>query len=418
MLKKGGRAFGVRVIGAVAAFGVNIYLARLLGADGFGLFSLSITVISILAVFNKFGLDSIALREIAKDRDAASNGHARAVFSPIARLILPSSIILSVIIILFSPWISEVAFNKPQLSSVLSSMAPILVYLTFGYLLCEGMKAIHHTEAGIFFQTTLLPIGFISIAFCFQQDYVEEPGNAALIYSITALLVLTLSNHHWRKITSAFKVGIDSSWKSILRKGFPLLLISSGGLLMAWTDVIILGIFESEASIGIYTAASKVALVTSLLLVSINAIVAPKFSHLYSTGKLDILEKLAKQTTRLVTFLIIVPTAIFLVYPETILSIFGPGFVKGDNVLMILTLGQFVNVACGSVGYMLVMTNNEFTMRNIILGAALVNVALSLVLVATMGMVGVAISTAVSIALWNILALLFVRKYMGFWMIG
>lgn len=418
VLRRGAGAFGVRIIGAVAALSVNIYLARLLGAGGFGLFSLSLTIISMLAVFSRFGLDTIVLRDISKEENAAENGHAAAVFSSVSMTILPTVFVLMGVLVLLSPWFAETIFSKPQLSPVLRAMAPLLLFLSLGYILGEGLKGLHHTEAGIFLQSTILPIGFMIIVFGYSQLYSLSPESTAFIYSGIAIFGLMLAKYYWKIKTVGGAGRKYTGGISLLRKGFPLLLMSSGGLLLAWTDVIVLGIFESEATVGIYIASSKVALVTSLLLVSANAIIAPKFSRLYASGNTARLKRLANQATRLMTLLVLVPSVLFLSFPESILSIFGQGFEKGATALMILTVGQFINVACGSVGYMLVMTGNERVMSNIMLGAAFMNIVLSVVLVSILGMLGVAIATALSVIVWNLVALSAVRKCAGFWMLG
>ncbi len=418
VLRKGAGAFGVRIAGALAAFSVNIYLARLLGASGFGLFSLSLTIISLLSVFNRFGLDTVVLRDISKDKNAAENGQAAAIFLSVSKMIIPAAFILMGAVIFLSPWVSEVIFTKPQLSPVLRAMAPLLLFLSLGYILSEGLKGLHHTEAGIFLQSTMLPIGFMVIVFGCSQLFSLTPESTALIYSGVAILGLLSAKYYWN---TKIAVGVGGKYideNSLIRKGFPLLLMSSGGLLLTWTDVIVLGVFESEETVGVYMASSKVALITSLLLVSANAIIAPKFSRLYASGNSVGLKKLANQATRLMTLLVLLPSILFLSFPELILSVFGPGFEKGATVLMILTVGQFINVACGSVGYMLVMTGNQHVMRNIMLGAAFMNIVLSVSLVSILGMIGVALSTALSVVSWNLVALYAVRRYSGFWMLG
>ena len=224
--------------------------------------------------------------------------------------------------------------------------------------------------------------------------------------------------HTWKARTLDNAETHYTKSKDLLKKGLPLLIMSTGGVLLSWTDILVLGIFESEASVGIYSVASKVALVTSLILVAINSIVAPKFSYLYSTGNIYELRKLANQTTRLMLILTLPPSLIFILYPEAILNIFGLQFKEGATTLVILTIGQFVSVACGAVGYMLVMTGNEKTLRNIMITTAFINIVLSIFLVTFFGILGVAIATAISVITWNVLALLKVKKKLGFWMLG
>ncbi len=418
VLKKSCGVFGFRGFGAVAAFIVNIYLARSLGVKDFGLFSLAFTVISILAVFSRFGLDTVALRDISRDKNAAMNGCARAILKSAIQLVLPIALGLMGVITIISPWVAASVFSKPHLSPILTAMLPLLLFLSIGYILGEGLKAIHHPVVGILVQTSILPVGFLLALFCSSRFYPITLEAASLTYSIVALLGLVLSTFFWHARTLEKKDAESIGVKQLFQKGFTLLLMSSGGLLLVWSDVIVLGIFENEGAIGAYSAASKLALATSIILVSVNAIVAPKFSQLYASGNSFGLKKLAKQATRIMVLLVLFPTMLFLLSPDFVLGIFGDGFESAVPVLMILTIGQFVNVVCGSVGYMLIMTGNETIMRNIMLFTAITNILLSVMLVSFLGMVGVAIATAFSVGLWNMSALVAVRRQLGFWMVG
>ncbi len=136
----------------------------------------------------------------------------------------------------------------------------------------------------MFIQTTALPLGFLIALIVLAKFSTITTENAALTYSVVALLVLTLAVYFWltntvRQEGVKYRFGL-----SIVKTSLALLLMSSGGLLLTWTDVLVLGVFESEVEVGMYSVASKIAMLSSLLLVSVNAIIAPRFSRLYAKG--------------------------------------------------------------------------------------------------------------------------------------
>jgi len=96
---------------------------------------------------------------------------------------------------------------------------------------------------------------------------------------------------------------------------------------------------------------------------------------------------------------------IFLVWPKLILKLFGPEFIFADKALTVLALGQFVNVATGSVGYLLMMSGHEKLMRNNIIFAAVLNVAFNIILIPRFGIVGAASSTAAALSVMNIVSM-------------
>lgn len=95
------------------------------------------------------------------------------------------------------------------------------------------------------------------------------------------------------------------------------------------------------------------------------------------------------------------------------LALFGPGFPAGAPALAILALGQFVNVACGSVGTVLIMTGHERLVVRRISVAAAANAILSAALIPIWGAIGAAIGSATSTILWNVLLAWDVRQRLG-----
>ena len=187
---------------------------------------------------------------------------------------------------------------------------------------------------------------------------------------------------------------------------------------MAWSDIIILGIYASSEDVGVYAAASRTVMVTALILIAVNAVTAPKYARFYKDGDYTSIAKLAQASSIVLLLLVLIPTLILVFFSEWIMSWFGHDYTVGATVLIILAFGQFVNVACGSVGYLLTMTGREKKLRNIFVAAATLNIALSVLSVKYFGVIGVAYSTAFSVMFWNVWAMIEVRKHLGFWSIN
>lgn len=413
MLFKWVGSFLVRVFGGFLSFFTYFYLARLLGAAGFGLFSLSFTIVSILAVFSRLGLDTFVIREVAKQHNSQMNGNARCLVASILRVIFPVTVIVLLLLVFLSGIISNRFFNKPELAPVLVGMAPIVLFYVGGYILGEAFKGIRYTTTAIMLQYTAHPLLFLVIVFGLSPVIKFCPESSAILYSVISIPIFILALYYWHRITIFDSQLVLQKAKELVKKGFPMLLMATGSLMLSWTDVLVLGIFVNEESIGIYSAASRTALATSLVLISVNAIIAPQFSHCFSNADFDGLKRLAKLSTRLMIMIVSFPTLFLLIFPVWTLSLFGDEFTSGAPILIILTIGQFVNVACGSVGYMLVMSNNERIMQKIILVTALINLVLSVVAVNVYGVIGVALSTALCTAFWNIWALIEVKRKFG-----
>jgi O-antigen/teichoic acid export membrane protein len=117
--------------------------------------------------------------------------------------------------------------------------------------------------------------------------------------------------------------------------------------------------------------------------------------------------------------LLVMPViAVMLIVPDFIMGLFGDEFVVAGNLLAIMAIGQFINVATGSVGFLLNMSGHERDFRRVTMFAGPLTIILSYVFIVQWGVIGAAVATAVGLSLQNIGALFMVRKRLGFWPIG
>ncbi|MGH7006216.1 MAG: polysaccharide biosynthesis C-terminal domain-containing protein, partial [Alphaproteobacteria bacterium] len=88
-------------------------------------------------------------------------------------------------------------------------------------------------------------------------------------------------------------------------------------------------------------------------------------------------------------------------------------YVAAHTPLVILAVGQLVNVSMGSVASLLNMTGHERDTTRIIFVGATLNVVLNVSLTPIWGMTGAAIATASGLIIWNLIMRHQVRKRTG-----
>jgi O-antigen/teichoic acid export membrane protein len=413
LLQKGFWTLLARSLGAGLMFLMTILFARWLGASDFGLFSLGLTIMAIMSVISRWGTDQVLLKQVGAHWETDPT-IARDYAMSAIKLVLSLSLIISVLISFFNEDIAIKIFNKPEFSEVLFWFGLIITPLSLNWTLAEAYKGKGMPVLSTYLQSVITPlIAIVSAIFLF---YLVEHNLTSFTFSYGAgtLAALLISFLLWRIVFKNFQTTSSIKIKQVFAEGWPMLLITSGALVMSWSDMIIIGIFSSAEEVGIYSAASKTVLVTSLILVAMNSITAPKYSKIYREGRLDKLAILAQNSSKILIVLVTVPTTLLLVFPKWVMSIFGEEYIAGATILMVLAIGQFINVATGSVGYILTMTGNENVYRNIMLITAFLNILLSIYLFQVFGTFGVAIATAISISIWNIWSLYVIKKNLGF----
>lgn len=96
------------------------------------------------------------------------------------------------------------------------------------------------------------------------------------------------------------------------------------------------------------------------------------------------------------------------------MGLFGDKYIIAAPLLQIIAVGQFFNVITGSVGYLLVMSNHEKDLRNVSLFSGPLAIVLAFVLTKEYDLIGAAYATAIALTTHNMLAVIMVKKRLGF----
>lgn len=403
-------AFALRVIGAGFSFAVNIIVARYLGAEGAGVYFLALTVTGIASVVGRIGLDKTLMRYVASFRSGGDWKGVHVIHRKGLLLMAGASTAIALAIYIGAEALATFVFQDPALILPLQYMAcgvPFINAIVIYTHLLKGLKKIPYAMLLQGFGVPLLSIPlFLAVAGPYGVSGI------ALAYAAAAFVTAAFGYFLWWR--SVPKSNTDKervvTTRGILKSSMPLLWVASMHLVMKWTDTVMLGIWETSSVVGVYEVAYKTAILTTFVLIAVNSIAAPKFSELYSQGNMQELEKTARGATVLLIVASLPLVIPLIVAPSWILSIFGREFTGGSTFLVILVIGQFVNVATGSVGYLLMMTGRETVMRNVVTVAGIANIVLNLILIPYYGGVGAAIATGSSIVIQNILAALFVYR--------
>ncbi len=97
------------------------------------------------------------------------------------------------------------------------------------------------------------------------------------------------------------------------------------------------------------------------------------------------------------------------------MGLLGDGFEEAATLLRIVALGQLVNVATGSVGYLMNMTGHDKFMRVISLTCNSLGLLCFFVLTHWLGALGTALALAFVLVAQNLAALVAVWIKLGIW---
>ena len=407
------KAFLIKSFSIISGY-IFVYLITYFsGSEGMGIYSICSAFLLILTVVSVLGLDSASIRFISESNN---DNRPKLIYLKILSIILPLSLLISLLFFSFSQYLLFV-FNDSNLSNSIKYISFGIFPLSIIYINAESFRGFKNISLYTIFKFALIPFLASIILFFlnhFKNYSIDSPIIAYLISIYIVCIISSLAMFKKLNILNfpSFKSFENISLKYLLNISIPMLLTTSMLYVIQWTDTLVLGFYETTTNIGIYNVAIKMSMASSIILFSINSISAPRYSELFFSNRLDEFISTVKFSSKLIFWLSYPIILVIFLNSDSLLRIFGYEFVNAEFSLRVLLIGQFFNILCGSVGYILMMTGNEKILRNIIISSALINIILNIILIPQFGILGAAIASATSMIIWNITALIYIyNKY-------
>tara|TARA_R110001606_G_scaffold98078_1_gene216544 strand:- start:207773 stop:209026 length:1254 start_codon:yes stop_codon:yes gene_type:complete len=401
-------ALFIKVLAAGGVFFMNVVIARKLGANEAGLFFLGFTLTFILAAFARMGLDNSLIRFISSTSqpDKVHGIYRKAlVWSTVL------SLLTSGLLIYLAKPISTYIFKQPGFYEVLIVTAlaiPFSAIYTINTFALQGLKKI---AKGMITLNIVVPF---SILFCILIFPINTAILTAWIYLGACGIAVSISYYWWLISSPRSSTRTAFASKTILASCLPLWGVTVLTQVIQWSSQLMIGVWATSTDVALFTTAQRTAMLTSFVLIAINAIAAPKFAMMYSKGDTEGLRRIALLSARLLLVAAVPAIGFIFIFPEWLMGLFGEDFKGAANILIILAAGQFINIAAGSVDILLSMTGHERELRlNVFLGAIL-GVILGVLLIPTHGILGGAIATTCAVSSRSILGVYQVNRLLGF----
>lgn len=410
IISKGFSYIGIRGIGILVSYGLTIFIARTFNSSVLGLYSICISVFMILSTFGTLGLDLNAVRYYSID----SNRENRNLFLKIILKSFLLSSLLSLIVYFLRSQIAIELFKIPK-PELIVYLKWVLLSVPFWSvtLICAGVYRASKkivvfsflSQSSRYIFTLLIIVG---LSFLSNSPIITVKAHFYGIL-VTSIIALSLTLFKFKKNNNTSNV---NSW-TFVKESLPMMLSSSILILLGWVDTFILGVFETESNIGIYNVCLKIATFSTLTLLAINSILAPKIAKSFNQKEESKYKKLIQFAAKLNFYISSTVIILIIVFNKFLLGIFGEEYSTGTVILIILCLGQMVNSFSGSVGIILQMIGKQKIYQNFILIALFINVVLTLILTPRYGSIGAATATVISMIFWNIGSAIYLKKNEG-----
>ncbi|ELY51870.1 oligosaccharide flippase family protein [Natronorubrum bangense] len=370
--------FGSSIAGFVATF----YIARMLGAEGYGIYALALAVLAWLKIGGKIGVSSAITKRVSEgDEPDAYLVTGLAMMAGIFAIAAVAAIalrgplesyigapILSILLILLAAELFR-AFTSAALKGQ---------HLVHVYAVLDPVNVTMRSALQIGVITVGFGVGGLLAAYAFASVAIAL---VSLFFVSVALVRPTL-----RHAKSLFEYA-KYAWLGNLKK-----------MSFSWIDVTVLGFFVSQALVGVYSVAWSIAAVLTIFSKGISTTLFPEISKISAQEDPSQVSTLVTDAIRYNGLFMIPGLVGAALVGERILLIYGPEFVAGSSVLLILIAARTI------YGYQKQLVNTingidrpEIAFRiNAVFVA--VNVVLNVVLIWQYGWIGAAVATALAAA--------------------
>jgi len=391
--KGGGITFIGKLFTNVIRLALAIVLARVLGTTQLGYYNLALSAGNIAMGIALFGLDASVIRFIAimVARDD-EEGTWESIQIGIGISLFLSSV-MGVLLYAFSFYLSETVFNNPDFAPYLQLISVFVPLLVVNDQLFNSLRGFKEFNLSVLAQyiyqpiTRLIIVGVLLVVGLNAKTAIASYGLATLTASGAMFYYLNRQFPLKRTLGVSKKV-----LKEIVVFSVPVWLSSLLVKFQGNIQTIFIGSLSTISGVGIFSVAGQISMVSGEFSSSINTTAKPIIAELNEKEDLPQMERIYQMANK---WVVIAQLPIFLVmvmFPATLLSIFGEDYTEGASALIILAIAGLIKVGTGMGGIIIDMTGyTKMKLVNSIIRLATF-IILDLLLIPKWGVVGAAIA--------------------------
>jgi O-antigen/teichoic acid export membrane protein len=400
--------FSGAIVRMVLLYGYTLLLAWLLPASELGQYFLMFTIINILGLVSVAGLDLGVVHYVSIFTGRGDFRKTRHVVNAALMVGVSLGAAIAVALFFIAPVLADPLFdgseNAVRAMRIFAIAVPFWAIAKLSNSVTQAMHRMRYQVYSRDFgeQSSKVILSLIVLAFGAGLVGVVWANVAALMSA--AALSMLFAAMIMPRVAGGDDEGLAKVRSGLFRYSLPLAFSNVFGIILLYSDMLLVGYLGTSTDAGYYGAALRVGVTGSVaILTAFRTVFAPVISDLYDKRKIGELRVLFKTVTRWI-FICSYPLLLLLIiFSGTIMGIFGSGFSEGRNALLLLALGQMMNAGTGLVGMMVIMSGRSHMELYNVLTSLVVNVSLCFLLIPDYGITGAAIANMSAVAVINLM---------------
>lgn len=373
----------------VLGFFFTMYIARYLGAEGFGVLSFGLAFAGIFTVFTDIGLQALMIREIARDKASAAKFLGNVAVIKVLLAMLTFGLMALVINLLDYP---QQTVNVVYLFGLTVALNAFSLMFYGVFLAYERMEfqALGQVLGG----TITLAGAFWAIS----HNY--SVAGFAMFYPIASVVALgySFAISAWKFTLPRIEVDLGF-WKRTFKEAWPFGLTALFAAFFYSIDSVMLSLIKGEEAVGWYSAAYRLISVLMFIPVAYFSSIFPIMSRLHITSKE--LQRFTYERSFKYMLILGVPIGVgtTILADKIVVLIFGLGYVNSITPLQIMVWSMVFIFASGVFVQLFNTANKQIVVTIVVTICAIANVILNIILTPRYGVSGASISALVTQAL-------------------
>jgi O-antigen/teichoic acid export membrane protein len=388
-------------------------LARGLGPLAYGVYALAWRISQLLVRVVTFGSVPTLQRFLPSTND--SSEQSRLTGLAYATTVAFGALI-ALLVWLTAPWINDHTVSHPDFPLTLGLFGTLVGLVGLLMVTAAIFRAIGSARGEVLFNKLLRPgarlVGAV-VALSLGFSVVGVTGTI-VVCTVAFVVVGVPVSIRVTGIAPTLR-GIRGEVRRFYNHAGPVAMSSLGKIFQNRIDLIMVGAMLTAVSAGVYNVVLVLVSIAWIPLRSYNQLLPPVASDLYSSGRIDVLNHVYTSVTRQVVTAVLPFLALFAVFGEQLLGVFGSTYTAGYEPLLVYLGGVFVGHAVGATGWLLIMTDHQYARMALDWLLATLNIVLTYLFVRQFGLVGAALGTSLAIAVQNSLQVLLLRRFEGLW---
>jgi O-antigen/teichoic acid export membrane protein len=410
--------WGLILSTVISAVG-TIFIAKLLGDQNYGLYSIAINAPVLISNFRDWGINTAIIRYSAEYNTQNQAQKIKSVILSGLTFELILGITLTIVSFILSGFLANI-FDRPaitpliQISSLVILTGALMNTATAAF---TGLEKMHLNSIMLIVQATVktgLVIGLVLLGFG-TTGAVWGYITAAFTAGLTGILLTYTMFKALPKVANS-KLEILTTTKTMLKYGAPLstVTILSGFLAQFYTYLMNIYVTGDvgDAAIGNYSVALNFVVLITFFATPVLTMMLPAFSKLDAKKDQQTLKNVFQYSVKYASLIVVPVTAMVMTLAQPAISTIFQGDYSQAPLFLVLLSITYLFTALGNLSVGNLINGQGYTKFNIKIAVltAIIGFPLSYILISNYGVVGL-IVTSLAVGLPGLfISLIFIKK--------